>query len=144
MKRFVDGEEMELSTEGVTVSRLADRLIVHGPEGAHTAVAVKQGDATLISYKGRQYRVEQKSARSRQHGAASSGEMRAPMPGMIVDVRVEVGAPVKKGDTVLVLEAMKTQQPFNAPFDGTVKELKVQKGEQVGDGQLLAVVAEGA
>lgn len=62
------------------------------------------------------------------------------MPGVIVDVLLEAGVTVMKGDKILVLEAMKTQQPFLAPFDGTLAEVKVSKGEQVGEGALLALV----
>ncbi len=141
MKRFVNGEEVELHEEAV-VTRLSDRLIVHTSEGAFSAVAVRQGDAVLISYKGHQYKLEKKQARARHHGAASSGELRAPMPGLIVDVRVKVGDPVERGDTILVLEAMKTQQPFTAAFNGIVKELNIAAGDQVKDGQLLALIEE--
>lgn len=66
--------------------------------------------------------------------------MRAPMPGLIVDVLLSEGVDVKKGDKILVLEAMKTQQAFTAPFDGKLDSLKVGKGDQVIDGQVLAVV----
>jgi acetyl/propionyl-CoA carboxylase alpha subunit len=141
MKRFVNGDEVELSEERFEVVRLDDRLLVRTPEGTFSAVVVRQGDAILVSFKGRQYRVEQKSAARRGGGAAASGELRAPMPGQIVDVRVVEGQTVAKGDTLVVLEAMKTQQPFAAPFDGTVKSLPVKIGDQVADGAVLAVVA---
>ena len=62
------------------------------------------------------------------------------MPGQIVDVRNSVGDAVKKGDTILVLEAMKTQQPFLSPFDGKVIAISVEKGDQVADGTVLAVI----
>ena len=62
------------------------------------------------------------------------------MPGQIVDVRCKQGDTVAKGATILILEAMKTQQPFVAPFDGTVSELGVEVGAQVTEGQLLARV----
>jgi 3-methylcrotonyl-CoA carboxylase alpha subunit len=141
VKRFVNGVEVELSpAEGVEVRRLPDRLVVKGPDGAHTAVAVRRGDSVLISYRGQVFTVEKASARSRGAAAAGSGEMRAPMPGLIVDVVAVEGQTVTKGDKILVLEAMKTQQAFSAPFDGTVTKLPVQKGEQVAEGQLLAVV----
>lgn len=139
MKRFVNGDEVEL-IEDAEVIRLGDRLQVKTPEGSFSAVAVTQGDAVLISYKGRQYRVEKKASRVRSGGGAASGELRAPMPGQIVDVRAAEGDVVKKGDVLVVLEAMKTQQPFAAPFDGTVKKLGVAKGDQVADGAVLAVV----
>jgi acetyl/propionyl-CoA carboxylase alpha subunit len=142
LKRFVNGVETELSESDVRIDRLNDRLMVHTPGGTFSAVVVRQGDAVFVSYKGAQYRIEKKLNRSRHHGAASSGEQRAPMPGQIVDVRVEQGQEVAKGDTLLVLEAMKTQQPFVAPFNGKVTALHVSKGDQVSDGQLLAVVEE--
>jgi biotin carboxyl carrier protein len=47
---------------------------------------------------------------------------------------------VEKGDKILVLEAMKTQQAFTAPFAGVVRRIEVEKGSQVSDGELLAVV----
>jgi acetyl/propionyl-CoA carboxylase alpha subunit len=139
VKRFVDGIEYELSDQ-LQVDVLPDRLIVHTPEESFTALSAGIGEAVLVSYKGNQYRVERKLQRARQAAGTGSGEMRAPMPGQIVDVRVAAGDCVKKGEVILVLEAMKTQQPFVAPFDGTVKSLSAVKGEQVTDGHLLAVV----
>ena len=62
------------------------------------------------------------------------------MPGMIVDVLVSEGDAVVAGQKILVLEAMKTQQPFNAPFDGVVTKLNAVKGVQVSGEDLLAVV----
>ena len=50
------------------------------------------------------------------------------------------GDRVTKGQVIVVVEAMKTQQPFVAPFDGTVTSVKVDKNDQVADGQVLAVV----
>lgn len=140
MKRYVNGDEVELDPAAADVVRAGDRLMVRSSAGTYSAVAVRQGDAVIVSYQGRQYRVERRASRATGPSAAANGELRAPMPGQIVDVRVEDGAAVKAGDVILVLEAMKTQQPFAAPFDGTVAELKVAVGEQVADGQLLARV----
>lgn len=141
MKRFVNGREVELSKSEAEITRLPDRLAVRTPEGTHTAVAVREGDKVHVSYRGRTYLIE-KALRMKGGKGGGSGEMRAPMPGLIVDVLVAAGDSVAKGDKVLVLEAMKTQQSFNAPFDGVVKELGVAKGDQVTDGQLLALVEE--
>lgn len=140
MKRFVNGDEAELADSGYTVEPMPDRLIVHGSDGSFTALAVREQDAVLVSYKGRQYRIESRKRSQRSGSSSSSGELVAPMPGVIVDVRVDAGAHVEQGDVLVVLEAMKTQQPFAAPFAGTVKKLGVVKGEQVSDGQLLALV----
>jgi biotin carboxyl carrier protein len=62
------------------------------------------------------------------------------MPGQIVDVRVSEGDVVEEATTLLVLEAMKTQQPFVAPYNGRVSRLLVKTGDQVADGALLALV----
>lgn len=140
MRRFVNGDEVELDPAAAEVGRAGDRLLVRTPEGTFSAVAVRQGDAVLVSFRGHQYRVERKTARARTAVGASSGELRAPMPGQIVDVRVTEGEIVEKGATLVVLEAMKTQQPFNAPYKGRVTRLPVNKGDQVADGALLALV----
>lgn len=141
MKRFVNGEPVEFGTTQVTVTPTPDRLMVKTPDGAHSAAAVRVGDTVHVSYRGQTYLVE-KATRPRGAGGAGSGELRAPMPGLIVDVLLESGATVTKGDKILVLEAMKTQQPFLAPFDGVLSEVRVSKGEQVAEGALLAVVED--
>ncbi len=64
--------------------------------------------------------------------------MLAPMPGQIVSVAVQQGGEVKKGDALLVLEAMKMEHTLIAPFDAKVVELKAKAGDQVSEGVLLA------
>lgn len=142
MKRLVDGVEVELvDAPDVAIQQSGDRLVVRTPAGARTAVAVRVGDAVHVSYQGRQYVVE-KASRTRTARPNSTGEIHAPMPGLIVDVFVLVGATVAKGQKLLVLEAMKTQQTYVAPFDGVIEKLPVVAGDQVIDGALLAFVAE--
>jgi biotin carboxyl carrier protein len=143
LRRFVDGEEVELDPNVAKVSKLPDRMIVHGPEGSYSAVAVRSGDKVAVSYKGRVYQVETTRPRARA-GVIGSGELRAPMPGQIVDVLATQGAEVTKGQKILVLEAMKTQQPFVAPFDGTIESLPVKKGDQVAEDAILAVIKANA
>ena len=138
MKYFLDGEPIEFE-DAFDVAKLPDRLQVRTPKGSFSALAVRDGDAILVSYKGNQYRLETRQSRTRT-GGTKSGEYRAPMPGMIVDVLVQEGDSVISGQKILVLEAMKTQQPFNAPFDGVVSKLNAVKGTQVSGDDLLAVV----
>lgn len=64
-------------------------------------------------------------------------DIKAPMPGMILDVQVKEGQEVKEGDYLLVLEAMKMENTLTAPRDGTVKSISVQKGQTVDKNQLL-------
>lgn len=64
-------------------------------------------------------------------------ELKAPMPGLIVDVRVAPGQTVQKGDPLLVLEAMKMENILKAPGDGTVAAIKVNLRDNVTKGQVL-------
>lgn len=141
MKRFVDGEALEFPDSGFEIREGVDRLYVRTPQGIFSGLAIKQGDRTLVSYKGNQYEIERKLPRRKVHHA-SGGELRAPMPGLVVDVMAKVGDNLQKGQKILVLEAMKTQQPFHAPFEGVLAQLLVSKNDQVQEGVILAVVEE--
>lgn len=72
--------------------------------------------------------------------AAAPGEVRAPLPGIVAEIKVQVGQQVEAGDVLLVLEAMKMDNEIHAPRAGRVSALKVARGEQVASGQVLAVV----
>ena len=75
--------------------------------------------------------------------AAQSGgdAVVAPMPGRIIDVRVQPGAAVQRGDVLLVLEAMKVQMRLTAPRDGTIARIGAAVGDLVDDGAVLAAYA---
>jgi len=70
------------------------------------------------------------------------GTVVAPMPGLILDVLVQVGDQVKSGDTVVKLEAMKMENDLKTSVSGTVTEVRVNKGASVSVGEVLVVVAE--
>ncbi|HBD07668.1 MAG TPA: acetyl-CoA carboxylase biotin carboxyl carrier protein subunit [Syntrophobacteraceae bacterium] len=64
----------------------------------------------------------------------------APMPGMIIRFEVGVGASVKEGDVVLILEAMKMENSITSPTSGTVNEIRFKDGDTVQKGDILAVI----
>ncbi len=64
-------------------------------------------------------------------------DLKAPMPGLILDIKVVEGQEVKKGDAIMVLEAMKMENVLKAAGDGVVKAIKVHKGDSVEKNQLL-------
>jgi biotin carboxyl carrier protein len=64
----------------------------------------------------------------------------ASMPGKVVRVLVEVGAQVKAGDGIIVVEAMKMQNEMKSPKDGTVAALNIQTGATVNGGDVLAII----
>jgi biotin carboxyl carrier protein len=69
--------------------------------------------------------------------ARKVNEIKAPMPGLVLDLRVNEGDTIKKGDPVLVLEAMKMENIIKSPVDGVVKKINVKKGVAVEKNQVL-------
>ena len=63
--------------------------------------------------------------------------IKAPMPGLILEINVSVGQEVKENDNLLILEAMKMENSFSSPRDGIIKSIAVFKGDAVDKGQLL-------
>ncbi len=71
---------------------------------------------------------------------AIEGGLNAPMPGKVVEIKIKKGAKIKKGDTLIILEAMKMEHKVLAPSDGKVKEILIHKDEQVENGATLVVL----
>lgn len=67
-------------------------------------------------------------------------KIEAPLPGTITDIKVNVGDQVKKGDTVIVLEAMKMQNNIEAECDGQVTSILVKQGDSVMEGTALVTI----
>lgn len=113
-------EVEELRSEGVTVSR--------------EEVVQQSAPRPQVSKP-----VVQKSQAATQ--SAGAGSVNAPMPGTINDVRVNVGDSVKKGQILLILEAMKMENEIMASCDGTISEVNVSKGASVSSGDVLITIA---
>jgi biotin carboxyl carrier protein len=67
-------------------------------------------------------------------------EVKAPMPGMILKVKKNIGESVQKGDSIIILEAMKMENDIKSPFSGTVKEVKVTENTPVDKGAILFTI----
>ena len=72
--------------------------------------------------------------------AAAGSPIKAPLPGTIIELKVNVGDTVKVGDVLLVLEAMKMQNNIESEFDGTVTSITVKQGESVMEGAVLLTI----
>ncbi len=83
-----------------------------------------------------------KAARPAAQGTAGQGatKVNAPMPGKILSVKVSSGQAVKKGDVLMILEAMKMENEVVAPADGTVASIDVTEGSSVEAGAILATL----
>jgi len=64
----------------------------------------------------------------------------SPMAGKVLEVLVKEGQKVAEDDEVIILEAMKMENPIYAPEDGVVKEIKVKVGQQIAEGEIIAVL----
>ena len=74
--------------------------------------------------------------------AGSGTPLKAPLQGTILDVKVKVGDKVKKGQAVVILEAMKLENEVVAPEDGVITEVKVSKGQTVNNQEVLLVIGK--
>lgn len=73
-------------------------------------------------------------------GAAGAVKVNAPMPGKILGVKANANQVVKKGDVILILEAMKMENEVVAPQDGTIASINVAVGDAVEAGDVLATL----
>jgi biotin carboxyl carrier protein len=64
-------------------------------------------------------------------------DLKAPMPGLVLEIAVQVGQEVAKGDTLLILEAMKMENVIKSPTDGVIKSIAVNKADTVEKNQLI-------
>ena len=72
--------------------------------------------------------------------AGTGSPVKAPLPGTVIDIKVNVGDSVKVGDIVLVLEAMKMQNNIESEFEGTVTSITIKPGESVMEGAVLMTI----
>ena len=70
----------------------------------------------------------------------AKGGVKSPLPGVILDIKVNVGDEVKKGQTLIILEAMKMENSINADKDGKIAAINVSKGESVLEGTDLVII----
>lgn len=73
-------------------------------------------------------------------GSQGAVKVNSPMPGKILDVKASAGASVKKGEVIMILEAMKMENEIVAPQDGTIASINVSSGDSVEAGAVLATL----
>ncbi len=114
-------------------------------EGAHAARLIIDDRVRRILYdandRGLRLEVEGHPLR---FGSQTAGQVRSGSPAVVVVLQVSVGDTVEAGQPLGLLEAMKMEIGFNAPVSGTVKEILVQKGQQVAAGDVILVIEESA
>jgi 3-methylcrotonyl-CoA carboxylase alpha subunit len=108
--------------------------------GGSKAQAVRDGKSWHVFHQGTRWTLTLKEELGALDLDTGSGSLAAPMPGRVIKLFVQSGAKVKKGDPLLILEAMKMEHTITAPADGTVKEIHYAAGEQVLEGAELIKV----
>lgn len=84
--------------------------------------------------------VRSRGSRPKANRSQDEGGLVAPMPGLVIEVNVNVGDEVEKGQLLAVVESMKMQMQMRSAVKGSVKKIAVKAGEQVQKGQLLVFV----
>ena len=146
----VDGEERGIEVEPMTggfviwiegaMYRARTRLARDSVDvriGAKTLRLQLQGNEAILDdgvHRLRLVEVSEERAEVVERGPAGAGtvvDVRSSMPGRVVRVAVTPGSPVRRGETLVVLEAMKMQNEIPAPGDGVVRQVAVAEGETV-------------
>jgi acetyl/propionyl-CoA carboxylase alpha subunit len=98
---------------------------------------VREGDAIHLFWRGVAYRLREEAESDAAAHRSAAGGLEAPMPGKVIEVRVVPGQRVKRGEELLVVEAMKMENALRAPRDGTVRSVAAKVGDPVSPGLVL-------
>lgn len=114
------------------------------PTSVITAHISTDGVKRWVTINGRTYLLTKSTGGRRAGGPGhhGAGELTAPMPGQVRALSVNEGEPVTRGQTLLLLEAMKMEIRVQAPADGIVKSLRVKQGQTVERDQVLIVIGD--
>jgi len=118
-------------------------LMNHGDDKLELHMKVEGESSYLVMADGKQILAQVESERDQVKSrvvSASDNELRAPMPGLVISVNVEIGQQVQEGQPVCVLESMKMQMAIHAPKDGIVKDILVSSDQKVEKDSLLVVL----
>jgi acetyl/propionyl-CoA carboxylase alpha subunit len=133
-----DGD-VSIDGKRVTVTTLAPGEMRVGDRGHAWVCSV--GDVRWVFLDGAVFELEVVPEGRRRRAAAAAGSLSAPMPATVVRVDVAPGAVVRRGDTLVILEAMKMELPIRASTDGTVTAVHCKAGDLVQPGVALIELA---
>ena len=108
--------------------------------GTHeTKLLIDDHPITLKSHPNLQ-EILKRSLSTEERGEGGDKDIKSQIPGRVVNIMVEAGSPVKKGDPIIVLESMKMQVAVKSHKDGNVKQIKVNKGATVARYDIVAIL----
>jgi 3-methylcrotonyl-CoA carboxylase alpha subunit len=129
----VDGRELAFTLEEASPGT----FLLRRPDGQVLFHCVADGEAIHLAWQGTVHRLEWEREGARPLARHAGGGLEAPMPGKVTAVRVAPGQAVRRGEELLVVEAMKMENALRAPRDGTVKSVAATVGDMVGPGVVL-------
>ncbi len=118
----------------------AAEVVVGDGQHQHRLFVAGDGTTRWVFFDGRVWELELETPGRTRRRAAAGGGLSSPMPATVVRIVAQAGTAVKRGDTVLVVEAMKMEMPLRAPQDGVVKVVNCREGELVQPGSMLAEI----
>jgi len=141
----INGQPLQIDFESIHGQPVYS-LIVDGK--SYEAYVYPDEDNWQVLVRGNQYGISVVDEREKRLRAAAGGgqvahgeiQLKAPMPGLIVDVLAEEGQAVERGDVLIILESMKMQNELRAARDGVVRRVRVKKGDSVEQKQTLLSV----
>ena len=139
----VKGDTVTVDGQALQVERLGDgRVRVTDASGAHVGWVTAEGRRVFVTLDGRDYVFDTGSAGPRRAQAheSQSGEVTMPMPGLVISVSTKEGDQVKRGQPLVVVEAMKMEHTLRAPRDGTVRRLAAGPDKRFEGGAVLLEV----
>jgi acetyl/propionyl-CoA carboxylase alpha subunit len=137
--QIVHVADVQMDDDGGIVIHSGSRVLRAVMEaGEKDGLVTFGGREISLSYETERHRLLKRFASVGQsaHGHA---DLKASMPGMVVRIVAQAGSEVKKGQPVLILEAMKMENEIRAPIDGRVRDVRVAQGQVVEKGDLLMV-----
>ena len=142
----VGGQPIELDFKSMSEGLPIYSLILDGK--SYEAMIELTDDGWQVMIRGQMYVIDVEDERQRRLRMASAGtttqsgelKLKAPMPGLIVDVPIETGQDVGKGDNLIILESMKMQNELKSPREGKVSRINVKAGDTVNQNQVLLIL----
>ncbi|MCH5305458.1 MAG: biotin/lipoyl-binding protein [Rikenella sp.] len=124
----VNGTQYEVTVEGM-----------NAPKSVKTPKIV-QSPVAASAHHAESHPATARTSSPAATASASSGSIKSPLPGVVLDVMVQVGDAVKSGQPLMILEAMKMENNIDSDRDGVVKEIRARKGDSVLEGDVLITI----
>jgi biotin carboxyl carrier protein len=115
----------------VTRGPASGELIVRDGDRVEQVFAVEDRGTIWVFHDGEVHDIAGEEGVDRRRGAHAQGSLTAPMPGTVIAINVAAGDAVKRGDILILLEAMKMELPVRAPGDGRVRAVHCRPGDLV-------------